>query len=100
MTQSSSAPDQQEDAGRRPVMPEKEHNPFAEMGFVRFWLVSMLFWMFFPGSLVACYLALGPIRTKQLIKALINDFLQTFLVIIAVIALIIWVIIHYVSMLF
>ena len=75
-------------------------NPFSEMGFIKFWIVSTIFWMTFPASVVLCYLAMGPIRTKQFVKALINDFLQTILVILVVVCIIIYVIYHYVSGLF
>ena len=75
-------------------------NPFADMGFIQFWVVSTIFWMTFPASLVLCYLTMGPIRTKQFVKALINDFLQTILVILLVVCVLIYVIYHYVSGLF
>lgn len=67
------------------------------MGFIQFWIVSTLFWMTFPASFVICYLAMGSLRTKQLIKALVNDFLQTLLVILVAACIIIYVIYHYVS---
>ena len=75
-------------------------NPFKEMGFIKFWVVSTLFWMFFPISLALCYVSIGSLRTKQLVKALVNDFLQTVLVILVVVCVVIYVIYHYVSALF
>ena len=67
---------------------EDKDNPFAEMGFVKFWLVSTVFWFSFPLSLGISYLALGQARTKQLIKALVHDFIQTlFLIIVAMCAI-------------
>ena len=77
-----------------------DENPFKEMGFIKFWVVSTLFWMFFPISLALCYVSIGSLRTKQLVKALVNDFLQTVLVILVVICVVIYVIYHYVSALF
>ena len=77
-----------------------DKNPFADMGFIQFWVVSTIFWMTFPASVVLCYLTMGPIRTKQFVKALINDFLQTILVILVVVCILIYVIYHYVSGLF
>ena len=77
-----------------------EKNPFADMGFIQFWVVSTIFWMTFPASVVLCYLTMGPLRTKQFVKALINDFLQTILVILVVVCVLIFVIYHYVSGLF
>ena len=84
----------------RQLAQQDEKNPFADMGFIKFWVVSTIFWMTFPASVVLCYLAMGPIRTKQFVKALINDFLQTILVILVVVCVIIYVIYHYVSGLF
>ena len=75
-------------------------NPFKEMGFIKFWVVSTLFWMFFPISLALCYVSIGSLRTKQLVKALVNDFLQTVLVILVVVCVVVYVIYHYVSALF
>jgi len=77
-----------------------DENPFKEMGFIKFWVVSTLFWMFFPISLALCYVSIGSLRTKQLVKALVNDFLQTVLVILVVVSVVIYVIYHYVSSLF
>ena len=77
-----------------------DENSFKEMGFIKFWVVSTLFWMFFPISLALCYVSIGSLRTKQLVKALVNDFLQTVLVILVVVCVVIYVIYHYVSALF
>jgi len=77
-----------------------DENPFKEMGFIKFWVVSTLFWMFFPISLALCYVSTGSLRTKQLVKALVNDFLQTVLVILVVVCVVIYVIYHYLSALF
>ena len=51
-----------------------DENPFKDMGFIKFWIVSTVFWFSFPVSLVLCYLALGSVKTKQLVKALVHDF--------------------------
>ena len=77
-----------------------DKNPFADMGFIQFWVVSTIFWMTFPASVVLCYLTMGPLRTKQFVKALINDFLQTILIILVVVCVFIYVIYQYVSGLF
>ena len=84
----------------RQLAQQDEKNPFADMGFIQFWVVSTTFWMTFPASVVLCYLAMGPIRTKQFVKALIIDFLQTILIILVVVCVFIYVIYHYVSGLF
>ena len=75
-------------------------NPLTDMGFIKFWIVSTVFWFSFPVSLVLCYLALGSLKTKQLVKALVHDFLQTLFIILIVISIIIYFIYDYVSGLF
>ena len=75
-------------------------NPFKRKGFIKFWIVSTVFWFSFPVSLVFCYLALGSVKTKQLVKALVHDFLQTLFIILVVVCVIVYGIYHYVSGLF
>ena len=82
------------------VIQKEKENPFKDMGFIKFWVVSTVFWFSFPMSLVLCYLALGSVRTKQLVKALVHDFLQTLFIIIAVVSIIIYFIYDYISALF
>ncbi len=79
---------------------DADENPFKDMGFIKFWVVSTVFWFSFPLSLVLCYIALGSLKTKQLVKALVHDFLQTLFIILVVICVILYVIFHYVSALF
>ena len=79
---------------------EKDENPFKDMGFIKFWIVSTVFWFSFPVSLVICYLAFGSVKTKQLVKALVHDFLQTLFIILVVVCVIVYGIYHYVSGLF
>ena len=75
-------------------------NPFSEMGFIKFWIVSTVFWFSFPVSLVLCYLAMGQVRTKQLVKALVHDFLQTLFLIFIVVCVILYAVYYFVSNLF
>ena len=82
------------------VIQKEKENPFKDMGFIKFWVVSTVFWFSFPMSLVLSYLALGSVRTKQLVKALVHDFLQTLFIIIAVVSIIIYFIYNYISALF
>ena len=82
------------------VIRKEKENSFKDMGFIKFWIVSTVFWFSFPMSLLLCYLALGSVRTRQLVKALVHDFLQTLFIIIAVGSVIIYFIYHYVSALF
>ena len=77
-----------------------DENPFKDMGFIKFWIVSTVFWFSFPVSLVLCCLALGSVKTKQLVKALVHDFLQTLFMILVVVCVIVYGIYHYVSGLF
>ena len=79
---------------------EKDEDPFKDMGFIKFWIVSTLFWMTFPISLAVSYISIGSVRTKQLVKALVHDFLQTFFIILVVISIVIYFIYDYVSGLF
>ena len=59
-----------------------KHNPFTKMGMTQFWAISTVVYLTFPVSLNVSYIAFGPILTKQIITALLQDFLQTLLVVI------------------
>ena len=82
------------------VIQKEKENPFKDMGFIKFWVVSTVFWVSFPMSLVLCYLALGSVRAKQLVKALVHDFLQMLFIIIAVVSIIIYFVYSYIPELF
>jgi fatty acid desaturase len=75
-------------------------NPFATMGMIKFWVLSTIFYITFPVSLAISYIALGPQKTKQLMRALVTDFLQTIFVFLAVLVLIFWTIWHVLAPLF
>ena len=75
-------------------------NPFSEMGFIKFWIVSTVFWFSFPVSLVLCYSAMGKAKTKQLVKALVHDFLQTLFLIFVVVCVILYAVYYFISNLF
>ena len=75
-------------------------NPFSEMGFIKFWIVSTIFWFSFPVSLVLCYLVMGQVKTKQLVKALVHDFLQTLFLLFVVACVILYVVYYFISNLF
>ena len=79
------------------VTQKENENPFKDMGFIKFWVVSTIFWFSFPMSLVLCYLALGSVRTRQLVKALVHDFLQTLFIIMVVVSVIIYFIYQHFS---
>ncbi|MDB2528288.1 PTS beta-glucoside transporter subunit IIABC [Alphaproteobacteria bacterium] len=77
-----------------------DDNPFTAMGFFSFWLVSTVFYLTFPLSLGLCLLVMGRHRTKQLIRALVHDFLQTIFILTVVVVLIIWAAWHFLLPLF
>jgi len=70
--------------------PDTSVDPFAQMGLVRFWIISALFWVSFPASVLVCLVILGPVQTKQLARALMRDFLQTLAVIAVIAGLAVW----------
>ena len=76
---------------------KEEHNRFKEIGFIRFWAISFVVWTTFPFSIGACFLIMGSKKTKQLIKALVNDFLQTLLAILIVLCILFYGIYHFVG---
>lgn len=72
------------------VSRNEQHNSFEDMGFIKFWIISTIFWFSFPVSLAFSYLTLGSVRTKQLVKALVHDFLQTVFIIIILMCVVIY----------
>ena len=82
------------------IIKNDDENPFKDMGLIKLWIVSTVFWFSSSVSLVLCYLALGSVKTKQLVKALVHDFLQTFFIILLVVCVIIYTVYHYISGLF
>ena len=44
-----------------------KEDPFSKMGFVKFWVLSLLFFSFFPLSLIILVIVIGPIKTKLFI---------------------------------
>ena len=65
-------------------------DPFSKMGFVKFWVLSLLFFSFFPLSLIILVIVIGPVKTKLFISALIKDFFQTIMILLISFSLIIW----------
>ena len=82
------------------MIAKTKDNPFADMGLIKFWIVSSLFWITFPISLIICFLTMGVIKTKQFVKVLFYDFVQTILFIFVAFSIIVWAIYHFVSGLF
>tara|TARA_A100001015_G_scaffold314619_1_gene424457 strand:+ start:1693 stop:1968 length:276 start_codon:yes stop_codon:yes gene_type:complete len=79
------------------VPKNEKQNYFKDMGFIKFWIISTIFWFSFPVSLAFSYMTLGSVRTKQLVKALVHDFLQTFFIIIIVMCVVIFGLYKYAS---
>lgn len=67
-----------------------KEDPFSKMGFIKFWVLSLLFFSFFPFSLIILIIVIGPIKTKLFISALIKDFFQTIMILLISFSLIIW----------
>ena len=59
----------------------QEKNRFKEMGFIKFWLFSTLFFLTFPLSIIFCLLFFGFNKTKQFVEVLIKDYMQTMLIV-------------------
>ena len=67
-----------------------KEDPFSKMGFIKFWVLSLLFFSFFPLSLIILVIVIGPVKTKLFISALIKDFFQTIIILLIGFSLIIW----------
>ena len=67
-----------------------KEDPFSKMDFLKFWVLSLLFFSFFPLSLIILFIVIGPIKTKLFISALIKDFFQTIMILLISFSLIIW----------
>ena len=79
------------------VSKNEQQDSFEDMGFTKFWIISTIFWFSFPVSLAFSYVTLGSVRTKQLVKALVHDFLQTLFIIIIVMCVVIYGLYKYAS---
>jgi len=66
------------------------------MNFLLFGAVSFVFFATFPLSLAFSFLVLGVDKTKQLLFALLEEFLQTLLIMLFALATLFWVIYSYV----
>ena len=70
-------------------------NPFLNMGFIKFWFLSILFFTFFPLSLIFMIIIIGPTKTKLFISALIKDFIQTLVIFLFFLGFLIWLILEF-----
>ena len=78
----------------------QEKNRFKEMGFIKFWFFSTLFFLTFPLSIIFCLVFFGLYETKQFVTFLVKDYMQTMFIIFILCLLIITFIIYYVVSLF
>jgi hypothetical protein len=78
----------------------KEKNSFKNIGFLKFWFISSVFFMTFPLSLIFCFFYLGTTKTKQFLAILLSDFLQTLLITSIIFLIIIYFIFDYLSTFF
>ena len=85
---------------KRQLVQSENDDPFKDMGFIKFWILSTLFCITFPVSFFVSYFVIGRAITKKLVKEIVKDFLQTALILIAVIGVAIWAIYKYLSGLF
>ena len=75
---------------------EKQKNKFEQMGFVKFWLVSSLFFIRFPFSFIFSLVFLGPYQTKEFILVLIKDYIQTLIIIFISLIVVIYFLYNYI----
>ena len=78
----------------------QEKNRFKEMGFIKFWFFSTLFFLTFPLSIIFCLVFFGLHETKQFVTFLVKDYMQTMFIIFILCLSIITFIIYYVVSLF
>ena len=70
-------------------------NPFNELGFWQFMLVSTLTVGLLPWSLIGVFLLFGSQATKNLVSALVQDFVKTLSAVLlgvgGIVGLVIWI---------
>ena len=74
----------------------QEKNRFKEMGFIKFWFFSTLFFLTFPISFIFCLVFFGLNETKQFVTILVKDYMQTMFIIFILCLSIITFFIYYV----
>ena len=63
-------------------------NPFLALAFYKLAVVSALVLAFFPVSLALCWLIFGAEVTRDLIEAMVRDWIQTMLILFGLLTLI------------
>ena len=79
----------------------QRQNPFLELKFYEFAAISALVLAFFPVSLFVCWLAFGTRTTRDLMEAMVKDWVQTLIIIIGLVVLslggLVWGLIEWLS---
>ena len=78
----------------------QEKNRFKEMGFIKFWFFSTLFFLTFPLSIIFCLVFFGLYDTKQFVIFLVKDYIQSMFIILILCLSTITFIIYYIVSLF
>ena len=78
----------------------QEKNRFKEMGFIKLWFFSTLFFLTFPLSIIFCLVFFGLYETKQFVIVLVKDYMQSMFIIFILCLSIITFFIYYVVSLF
>ncbi len=68
---------------------DRKSNPYLKLGFWKLFALSVIMLLFFPWSILICLVLYGVEETKLIILALIEDFVKTFLLLMAIIATIV-----------
>ena len=77
----------------------QEKNRFKEMGFIKFWFFSTLFFLTFPLSIIFCLVFFGLYETKQFVIVLVKDYMQSmFIIFILCLSTIIFIIYYIISL--
>ena len=63
-------------------------NPFLALKFYNFAVISALVLAFFPVSFALCWLVFGAQVTRDLIEAMVRDWIQTMLILVSLLTLI------------
>ena len=64
---------------------DDNQNPYLEMDFIEFAILSALMVVFFPWSLLFCVFYYGLAETKLIVLALIHDAWKTFMAVLSVV---------------
>ena len=78
----------------------QKKNRFKEMGFIKLWFFSTLFFLTFPLSIIFFLVFFGLYETKQFVIFLVKDYIQSMFIILILCLSTITFIIYYIVSLF